>query len=213
MNNYNRRFWTSSIVGIALLLSAILIVSLVQVHLNNIPIRPLRDVILDNLPLFPWPDLLLAFLIWGSIGIAISVLVVVIVKPYYFPATTKTIAVFYLVRSLFLWLTNLTPHPDKLIPETYTTITQLLYGSNDLFFSGHVGLPIVASLIFWRIKGVRYYFILVAALYAAGVLFARAHYSIDIFIIPLVVYSLVELSKKIFKEDFKFIDQRRLPPI
>ena len=89
-------------------------------------------------------------------------------------------------------------------------LAQLLYYGNDLFFSGHVSLPFLSFLIFWRYRGFRFYLFLATLVSAAGVLLSKSHYSIDVFAAPFITFTIFEISKFIFKRDFQYTKTVRL---
>lgn len=202
----DKNFRKSVIVGLISLVFAGFVVGQVQKYINQAPGNPVGDLILDNLPPFPWPELLVNTLIWGSILTAFSILLITLSKPEYLPASLKTIALLYFVRAFFISLTHLKVHAGKIIPDQADTLTQLLYGSNDLFFSGHVALPFVASLIFWKIKPIRYYLLIATLFFAIGTLWAKSHYSIDVFAVPFMGYTIFVIARRLFKKDFKNLD-------
>lgn len=199
----DRRFWQSSLWGVLMLTMSGLAVSIAQDYGNRAYGNPVGDLILDNLPPFPWPKLLVNFLIWGSLTLAASVLLITLANIRYFPATAKTIALLYFVRAFFISLTHLKVHSGKIVIDQ-NALTTLLYGSNDLFFSGHTALPFVTALIFWKIKAARYCFLATSALFAAGTLLAKSHYSIDVFVVPFMSYGVYKIAQRLFRKDFEY---------
>jgi len=199
-------FRKSVLMGLLWLLVAGFLTSLAQKYANQAPGNPVGDIILDNLPAFPRPDTLICFLIWGSLTIALSILIIGLLNPRYLPAGLKTIALLYSTRAVFICLTHLKTHPDKIAADGYGSLGKLLYGSNDLFFSGHTALPFLAALIFWEVKWARYYLLSAAVVFAIGTLCAKSHYSIDIFSVPFIGYGLISLARRLFKKDFRYLN-------
>ena len=74
---------------------------------------------------------------------------------------------------------------------------------NDLFFSGHVGLPFLVALIFWRYTYLRYYFLLFALIASVTVLLGHLHYSIDVFSAFFITYGIFEIAKRFFKKEYR----------
>ena len=67
-------------------------------------------------------------------------------RPNRLPFALKAMALFLLVRAVFVALTHIAPSPiDPQQPAPF--FNSILYGS-DLFFSGHTGLPFLAALAF-----------------------------------------------------------------
>ena len=196
------RFRKSVAMGIFSLLLAGCAAALAQRYINQASGNPVGDLVLDNLPNFPWPILLFDFLILGSVFVACSILFVTLANPAYLPFTLKTIALLYFVRAFFVSLTHLKVSPDKIMFDRWGILAKFIYGGNDLFFSGHVALPFVAALIFWKMKFARCYFLSAAAIFALATLFARSHYSIDVFVVPFVGYGVFVIARKLFQKDY-----------
>lgn len=159
------------------------------------------DLFLDNLPKLD----LFWFRTLGTALIALLVIVIGFLKPKHLPSLLKTVTLMYIIRAFFLPLTHLKFYPEKiLIPASYPLFGQIPFSGNDLFFSGHVALPLVAALIFWEDKKLRYIFIFFSVISGLASLLAKTHYSIDIFVVPFMVYSIFKISEKIFKKDFEY---------
>ena len=159
------------------------------------------DLLLDNLPKLD----LFWFRTIGTALIAFSIVVIGFLKPKHLPALSKTIALMYTIRAFFLPLTHLKFYPEKiLIPPSYSLFSQIPFSGNDLFFSGHVAFPLVAAFVFWEDKKLRYLLIFLSVISGLASLFAKTHYSIDIFVVPFMVYSIFKISERIFKKDFEY---------
>ena len=79
-------------------------------------------------------------------------------------------AVFLLVRSVFVALTLIAPSPiDPQKPAPF--FNSIFYGG-DLFFSGHTGLPFMAALAFWHIPQWRTFYLALTAFFGS-IVFAR----------------------------------------
>src|SRR6185312_16270799 len=89
------------------------------------------------------------------------------------PFTLKAVALFILVRSLFITLTHLGPYPDRIPLDIHSMLMNrwnlgnlLTFGSGgDLFFSGHTGLPFLFGLVFWKNKRMRIFCLLGAVFF------------------------------------------------
>ena len=117
------------------------------------------------------------------------------------------------MRAIFIVLTHIPGYQNAVAPldrayEEY--LAQLLYYGNDLFFSGHVSLPFLSALVFWRYRGFRHYLILATLLSAAGVLLSKSHYSIDVLAAPFITFTIFEMAKFLFKRDFQYIKSPNL---
>src|SRR5437868_2767096 len=70
-------------------------------------------------------------------------------RPNRMPFALKAMALFLLVRAVFVSLTHMGPSPiDPQQPAPF--LNSIFFGS-DLFFSGHTGLPFLAALAFWHL--------------------------------------------------------------
>lgn len=74
--------------------------------------------------------------------------------------------------------------------------------SNDLFFSGHTGLPFLFALIFWKYKIPRYVFTVSSGIAGVAVLLSHVHYTIDVLGAYFITYTIYVISKKIFKKEY-----------
>ena len=164
------------------------------------------DLFLDYLPTLG----LFWFRSFGIVILVVSIFVLIFYKPRYIPFGFKTAGLMYIIRPFFVTLTHLTAYPTKMfIPETYPLLGRIvIYQTNDLFFSGHVALPFLVSLIFWDNKKIRYSFIFIAVICGIAALLAKTHYSIDVFAAPFITYSIYKIAEKIFKKDFDYIKKK-----
>jgi membrane-associated phospholipid phosphatase len=138
------------------------------------------------------------------LGLGIATLLVGVANPKHLPAGLKTIGLMYLIRAIFITVTHLRVHADKLSLESYSGIEKALYGSNDLFFSGHTALPFITALIFWNIKPLRYAFLCASAIFGIGTLLAKSHYTIDVLAAPFMAYAIYQLARFLFRKDFTY---------
>ena len=78
-------------------------------------------------------------------------------RPDRLPFALKCMAVFLLVRSVFVALTHIAPSPID--PQTPAPFFNSIFYGGDLFFSGHTGLPFLAALAFWHIPQWRMFYL------------------------------------------------------
>jgi hypothetical protein len=197
----DKKYKKSLMLGIFLLLLAGIISALAISYADRAYGNSLGDLILDNIPKFNF----FWFRTYGTALITISILFLAIIKPRYIPALSKSIGLMYIIRACFIAMTHLKFHPEKIaIPSQYL-FSQSIFQGNDLFFSGHVAFPFLVALFFWNDKKIRYCLISATIISGLVSLFAKTHYSIDIFATPFITYSIFKISEVIFKKDFDFI--------
>ena len=99
-------------------------------------------------------------------------------------------------------LTHLGPSPEKTPIDDGIFLGRLLSG-NDLFFSGHTGLPFLLALIFWDVPLVRWISIGVSVIFGTAVLLGHLHYSIDVFSAFFITYSVFRMAQYFFAKDWE----------
>lgn len=113
----------------------------------------------------------------------------------------KSVALFIVVRSFFISLTHLGAiQPSAALDGSFPTFLSQGY---DYFFSGHTGLPLLFSLIFWDRLKLRYLFLTISVAAGAIVLLGHLHYSIDVFAAPFITYGIYQIAKKLFATDYR----------
>lgn len=118
------------------------------------------------------------------------------------PFLIKTVSLFIVIRSIFVSLTHIGPFPLKL--EIQSNLMNFITSGNDLFFSGHTGMPFLIALIFWDHLYIRILFLSASVVLGATALLAHLHYSIDVFAAFFITYSIYHIAIKLFKKDFDF---------
>jgi hypothetical protein len=118
------------------------------------------------------------------------------------PFVLKTVSFFIIIRAFFVSMTHIGPYPTKL--ELESRLLDFITSGNDLFFSGHTGLPFLIALIFWNHLYVRILFLVSSVLFGVVVLLSHLHYTIDVFSAFFITYSIYILSVRIFKKEYMF---------
>jgi membrane-associated phospholipid phosphatase len=166
-------------------------------HVNNSE----SDIILDNIPTLD------VHLIYseGAILFIIILFIILLFEPKYIPFVLKSLAVFIITRSFFMVLTHLAPPAAQTYIDPTDYIQRLSHG-DDLFFSGHTGLPFLMAIIFWNKKYLKWLFLACTLIGGTAVIFGHLHYSIDVFSALFISFGIFHICKFLFPEDYKFMD-------
>lgn len=152
-----------------------------------------HDLVLDNIPAVN-----LGFLFTYGLLAVLAVFIVypLVHLPKKFHYALGMLSLFLCVRSFFLVLTHLKT-PFGAIHAVDNGFLQFLSFTNDLFFSGHTGIPFLGFLIFEN-KKVKYFMLIASIVLAATVLFMHVHYSIDVASAYCITYCIYVVGDKIF---------------
>jgi hypothetical protein len=181
--------WTAF--GLSLLAAAYVLLALLCRYRAGLPFRPGLDPFCAALPLKDWTG----FLSGGYIVFLVCFYLYWLARePNRVPYLVVATGVLMLVRDLFLLLTPVAALPG-LMPLYQGGVVSGIHGTllydQELFFSGHAGVPFLYFLLCLEDKPAALVCIAVALLNAAGVLLTRNHYSIDVlgafFIVPTIV--------------------------
>lgn len=155
------------------------------------------DIILSNTRVYNFETIFVE----GAIFMALFV--VVLSFKYYkgAPYILKTISLFIAIRALFVMLTHIAPFPVQL--DVASNLLGFITTGNDLFFSGHTGLPFLVALMFWKHSYLRRLFLVSSFVFGIVVLLSHLHYSIDVFAAFFITHSIYTISKKLFREDYE----------
>lgn len=197
----NREFLISLISGVALFVVSLIVNYHAGLYATEIASNPVTDIFLSNVPVLN----LDGTFIYGTIIFWLFVLSVSLIQPKKAPFILKSIALFILIRSLFITLTHIGPFPSHMIVDS-SVIGKFTFGG-DLFFSGHTGLPFLFALIFWKDKKLRYFFIITSISFGFVVLLAHLHYSIDVLSAFFITYTIYHLSTVFFKKDVELFNK------
>jgi len=156
------------------------------------------DIILDNVPVHDVDGLLN----YGTLFFLLFVAGFLAWEPKRLPFVIKSVALFILIRSVFITLTHLGPAPTITPINPDNIFSQLLVGK-DFFFSGHTGLPFLLAIIFWNNPTARLVSLLVSFVFGVAVLLGHLHYSIDVFSAFFISYTIYHIAQYFFKDDFR----------
>jgi len=194
----DRVYLLSLSIGVVLLSAVFLINFYAVSHATKSASNPVSDIILSNVPVFNLNFLVVycPFIFWAFIGLFC------LTDPKRIPFVLKSVALFVLIRSVFINLTQLGPFPDQADIDYTLRSVRFFTAGGDLFFSGHTGAPFLMALIFgrnnlfWRIS-----FTAVAIFFGVVVLLAHVHYTIDVLAAFFITYTIYVLATKFFPGD------------
>ncbi|MDD5152484.1 MAG: phosphatase PAP2-related protein [Candidatus Pacebacteria bacterium] len=167
-------------------------------YATEIASNPVTDIVLSNTPVFNVDGIFT----YGPLILWLFVAYICIVEPNRIPFVLKSVALFTVIRSVFITLTHMGPFPRTVAfnPDVFF-FRNFTFGA-DLFFSGHVGLPFLLALMFWNNKELRYVFIASSFIFAVVVLLGHLHYSIDVLSAFFITYTIFHMAKKFFPKDY-----------
>jgi len=163
------------------------------------------DIILSNTRVYDVGGIF----VWGSIVLTVFGVLIALDKINRVPFMMKSIAIFTLIRSVFVSITHISPFPTHAIITSVFFNKEVFYGiftGNDLFFSGHTGIPFLLALMFWENKTLRLIFLGFSVMFAVVVLLGHLHYSIDVLSAFFITYAIFDICKFFFKKDWNLFN-------
>jgi hypothetical protein len=193
----------------SLLLVASIVANFYAAHYATISASSsVTDIILSNTRVYDVDG----FFVFGAIALVFIIVLVCLLQPRRIIFVLKSVALFILIRSLFITLTHIGPFPNEVAIDGSTAhyakeliggdLFRAFFSGNDLFFSGHTGLPFLLALICWDNLGLRCLFIASSIAFGTAVLLGHLHYSIDVLAAFFITASIFNISKYIFRKDY-----------
>jgi hypothetical protein len=131
-------------------------------------------------------------------------------EPKTLPFVLKSVALFILIRSMFITLTHLAIPPQHSFTDPGYLFKKFT-SQDDLFFSSHTGSPFIFALIYWENRRLRTIFLLASVFFGTAVLLGHLHYSIDVFAAFFITYGIYDMAKYFFQKDHSLFDED--PPL
>ncbi|MFA6307208.1 MAG: phosphatase PAP2-related protein [Patescibacteria group bacterium] len=190
------RFIRSCLFSIGILLASFVLNYYSSMYATLRASNSVSDIILSNIPVYDVEDIFIygPLVLWGFVALLL------ITNPQKIPFTLKTISLFVVIRAMFVTLTHLGPFPTQTYLNPDNIISSFTTG-NDLFFSGHTGLPFLLAFIFWYDMRLRVAFIATSILFGAVVLMGHFHYSIDVAAAFFITYTIYHIAESWFEKD------------
>jgi hypothetical protein len=200
----NRRFLLSTGFSLVLLLASLIVNYFAGTYASSVESNPVTDIILSHIRVYDVD----AIFIYGALFFIFFIIYLCIRYPNYLPFTLKSIALFTVIRSMFIVLTHIAPFPTAVSINVINWLKDFSF-SGDLFFSGHTGLPFLIGLIFWDKKYIRWFCIFSSIFFAIVVLMGHLHYSIDVFAAFFITYTIYHISEVFFVRDLHLLHNGR----
>lgn len=195
----NSRFIWSFVLSFVLLIIALIINFYAGAYATKSASNAVTDIILSNIRVYDVDTIF----VYGPWIFWLLVALFLVFKPYRIPFTVKSIALFVIIRSVFISLTHIGPFPTQAVVSSTRLITDFTSGG-DLFFSAHTGLPFLMALIFWDHKILRWFFVATSIFFGIVVLLGHLHYTIDVLSAFFITYSIYHIAKVVFRRDNEF---------
>ena len=193
-----KKFIYSMIVGWAFFIVSLIINYYAGTYATEKASSSVTDIILSNTRVYDVDGMF----VYGAVILVSSIALLCVFEPKRFPFILKNIALFVMVRSVFITLTHLGPFPTQTAVDPFNLISRFSFGG-DLFFSGHTGLPFLMALSFWNNKILRYTFLVISVFFGTIVLLGHLHYTIDVLAAFFITYGIHDMSKLFFRRDYE----------
>ena len=155
---------------------------------------PVGDILFFIIPKY---DLSLLYFLGMWILFPLGIGYVTYKIPDKIPFIIFTFALFFFIRGICISSTYIGIPPDHITPYLDINInifSVVQFFRNDLFFSGHTGIPFLISLFFWNFTYFRNLFIIISIIMAFTVISMRIHYTIDIIGAYFITYGIFKIS-------------------
>lgn len=202
----NRTFLISFLSGLLLVGVSLVTQFFISDYVNSLPSAPVTDLILSNIRVYDVSGIF----VYGSVLLLFIGIFVGLRRLNCMPFAMKSVALFTLTRSFFVSLTHISAFPTHIVINSSFFSGDAFNGiftGNDLFFSGHTGLPFLLALIFWKEKNLRIIFLSFSILFAMVVLLGHIHYSIDVLSAYFITYGIFQICKSLFKKDWELFQK------
>ncbi|MBU0999160.1 sphingomyelin synthase family protein [Patescibacteria group bacterium] len=198
----DKNFLLSFLGGVILLGTSLILQFFINGYVARSSSAFVTDIILSNTRVYDVGGIF----VWGSVILTLFCLFLALKRPNYLPFLMKSVAIFTFIRSVFISLTHISPFPTRAIIDSTFFNREVFTGiftGNDLFFSGHTGIPFLLALIFWENKTLRIVFLSFSIMFAIVVLLGHLHYSIDVLSAYFITFTIFHICQSLFKKDWQ----------
>jgi hypothetical protein len=195
------KYYSSLLESVLIFLVAVLATHFASRYADIKASNYVEDIVLSNTQVRNFEFLFVE----GAIMLSLFVIALALKFRKTAPFLIKTASLFIIIRAFFVSMTHLGPYPTQLQLES--GLLDFITSGNDLFFSGHTGLPFLIALIFWNHLYIRILFVTSSILFGAIVLLSHLHYTIDVFAAFFITYSIYHISIKIFAKDYALFSE------
>lgn len=195
----NKAFIYSTVISFLFLVVSLFVNYYAGTYATERASSPVTDIILSNIRAFDVDG----FFVYGGLSMVLIILIVCLLYPRKLPFTLKTIALFVIIRSVFISVTHIAPFPLETDMVSQGLFAHFSFGG-DLFFSGHTGLPFLMALLFWDVRRIRFLFLGMSFFFGVVVLLGHLHYTIDVLAAFFITYAIYDMSVFFFKKDHQY---------
>src|SRR3954462_9745299 len=149
--------------------------------------------------------------VYGTLTAFVMTLGLLAWRPNRVPFALKSMALFLLVRAVFVSLTHMAPSPID--PQKAAPFFNSIFYGSDQFFSGHTGMPFLAALAFWHIPQWRLFYLALTAFFGTVVLLGHYHYSIDVLAALFITHGVFQVSCWLFARDYALFRSSENPVV
>ena len=192
----NMVFVRSAVQGAAFLAASMIAIFAAVTYATVSASNHVTDLVLSNVG----PLNVRFFFIYGTFTEFAVFGALLLWRPNRLPFALKSMALFLLVRAVFVSLTHIAPFPID--PQKSAPFLNSIFYGGDLFFSGHTGMPFLAALAFWHIPALRYFYLASTAFFGAIVLLGHYHYSIDVLAALFITHGIFQSACWLFHRDY-----------
>jgi hypothetical protein len=200
-----------TLLSVVLLCISLYLIYFARIYTSDYLDNVVPDILLDHIPIANVGYIFFQ----GAFMFLIALIGILVWLPKYIPFTLETTALFFFTRSFFMVMTHLSAPATEYYRyvEHEHHVKNVLFtisSGNDLFFSGHAGFPFLLSLIFWKHKHFRLFFLLCSLIGSVAVIVGHLHYTIDVFSAYFIAFGVFEISKYFFKKEYSFLDTHKI---